>query len=61
MCKSNAGLFQTVDEKFKSQYNETALQLQYCKLLRDCDESTKKWMGCLRTMAYECNYQECDR
>ena len=32
-CKTNTGLFQMLNEKFKPQHNETILLFQYYKLL----------------------------
>ena len=36
------GLFNTLSEKAKQQYNEILLSLQFCKLMRNADESTEE-------------------
>ena len=55
------GLFETLNGKFRPQINETIKSLQFRKLCRSDNESTEGWMGRLRIMAAECNYQELDR
>ena len=54
-------LFKTVNRKFKPQYNETVKSLQFCKLIRQSNESAEEWMGRLRTAVVKCNYKEIDR
>ena len=56
-----ARLFQILNKKFKKQHNEMILSLQYCKLLRDNNESAKLLMGHLRIKVNEHNYQKLDR
>ena len=55
------GLFETLRNKFKLQYNETIKLLQFRKLCRYEDENVEEWMGRLWVTAVECNYQEVDR
>ena len=55
------GLFETLTNKFKPQYNETIKSLKFRKLYRYEDESVEEWMGRLWVAAVECNYQEVDR
>ena len=50
-----------LNKKFQLHYNETIKSLQFCKLVRKHNESTKEWMGGLRMAAIECNYNEVDR
>ena len=35
------GLFDFLSEKFKTQHSDPLLSLQYCKLIRNWDESAK--------------------
>ena len=37
-----------ISRKFKPQYNETILSLQYCKLTTEEKENTEEWMGHMR-------------
>ena len=55
------GLFETLTNKFRLQFNETIKSLHFCKLSRQDVESTEKWMGRLQLSAVECNYQEIER
>ena len=55
------GLFTTVRNKFKPQYNETIKSLQFHKLGRQMNENREEWIGRLRLAAVECNYKEIDR
>ena len=55
------GLFTTLDNKFKPQYNETIKSLQSCKLVGQPNEDAEEWMSRLRLAALECNYKETDR
>ena len=55
-CRTSAGLFELLSDKFKSKYNETILSLQYCKLLREQNEDAKGWIGYLRIKANEYGY-----
>ena len=60
-CNTLEGLFETLSNKFKPQYNETITSLQFRKLYRYNDENIDGWMGRLCVAAVECNYQEVDR
>ena len=61
ICNTLEGLFETLFNKFKPQYNETINLLQFSKLYQyDC-ENVEEWMGRLCVAAVECNYQEVDR
>ena len=55
------GLFKTLSNKFKPQYNETIKWLLFRKLYRHDEESVEEWMGRLHIVAVECNYQKVDR
>ena len=55
------GLFETLSNTFKPQYNETIKSLQFRKLYRYNDKNVEEWMGRLHVAAVECNYQEADR
>ena len=55
------GLFETLTNGFKLQYNETIKLLQIRKLYRCEDENVEEWMGKLWVAAVECNYQEVSR
>ena len=59
--KSATWLFNVLKEKFRQQHNETILLLQYCKLQRKENESTKEWFGRLWIKEAECKYKEHDR
>ena len=59
-CNTLEGLFETVSNKFKPQYNETTKSLKFRKLYRYDDENVMEWMGRLHIAAVECNYQEVD-
>ena len=60
-CNMLEGLFETLTNKFKLQYNETIKLLQFSKLYRYDDGNVEEWMGRLWVAAVECNYQEVDR
>ena len=60
-CEMSKGLFKTLNDKFKLQYNEIIKSLQFCKLCRQANKSAKEWMVKLRIAATECNYKEIDR
>ena len=51
------GLFETLCNKCKPQYNETIKSLQFRKLHRYENENVEGWMGRLCRAAVECNYQ----
>ena len=50
-------LFKGLRKMLKSQYNETVLSLQYCKLTKEQNDNADEWMGCLRLKANECDYK----
>ena len=50
------GLFETLSNNFKPQYNETIKSLQFRKLYRHDDESVEEWMGRLCVATVEYNY-----
>ena len=54
-------LFDMVNRKLKMQYDETIKSLQFCKLIRQSDESAEEWISILRTAVVDCNYKEIDR
>ena len=60
-CNTLEGLFNTLTNKFKPQYNETIRLLQFRKLCRYEDENVEEWMGRLWVAAVECNYQDVNR
>ena len=60
-CNTLEGLFETLSNKFKAQYNETIKSLQFRKLYRYDDENVEEWMGRMCIAAVECNYQEVNR
>ena len=60
-CNTLEGLFETLTNKCKPQYNETIKSLQFRKLYRYDDENVEEWMGRQWVAAVECNYQEVDR
>ena len=47
-CNNEKGLFDTLNRKFKPQYNETIKSLQFQKLIRQSDEITGEWKGRLK-------------
>ena len=55
------GLFETLSNKFKPQYNKTVKSLQFRKLYHYADENVEEWMGRLHVAVVECNYQKVDR
>ena len=59
-CNEEEGLFEKLNNNFSPQYNETIRSLQFCKLVRQYDESTEEWMGRLRIAAIEYRYKELD-
>ena len=54
-CKPIKDLLNVLSEKFKPQYSETIIILQYCKLVRNIKEKPVEQMGCLRMKTTECN------
>ena len=44
-CNTLEGLFDTLTNKFKPQYNKTIKSLQFRKLHRYKDENVEEWMG----------------
>ena len=54
-------LFKDLEEKFRTQYSETLLCLQYQKHSRHYDETAREWMGRLKMKAMEYKYIENDR
>ena len=59
-CNNLEGLFETLTNKFKPQYNETIKSLKFRKIYRYDDENVEEWMGRLQVAAVECSYQEVD-
>ena len=60
-CNYEEGLFEILNKKFKSQYNETMKLLQFCILVRQHNKSMEELMGRLRTAAMEYNHNKVDR
>ena len=60
-CNTLEGLFETLSNKFKLQYNERIKSLQFRKQNWHDEENVEEWMGRLSLVAVECNYQEVDR
>ena len=60
-CITIEGLFKTLTNKFRPQFNEIMKALQFHKLSKQCGENPEEWMGRLRLAAIECNYKEIDR
>ena len=52
MCNTKEGLFETLSNNFKPQYNETM------KLVRQHKENAEEWMGRCGLAAVEGNYVE---
>ena len=52
------GQFEIFNNRFKPQDNETIILLQFCKLVRQQNESAEEWVGRLRIIAVECYYKE---
>ena len=57
-CNNEMGLFDTLNKKFKPEYNETIKCLQFCKLIWQSNESAEEWVGRLRTAVVECSYKK---
>ena len=55
------GIFETLTNTFKPQYNKTIKLLQFWKLYRYEVENVEEWMGRLWVAAVKCNYQEVNR
>ena len=55
------GLFETLANKLRPQYNGTIKSLQFRKLYRFDHENVEEWMGRMCITAVECNYQEVDK
>ena len=60
-CVTVGSLFKVLDNQFKAQHKKTILSLQWCKLSRHSNETTKEWMGKLRIKTAECSFKENDR
>ena len=60
-CSTLEGLFKILTNKFRLQFNETIISLQFCKLSRQDGENAEEWIGRLRLSTIECNYKEIDR
>ena len=60
-CTTTEGLFTTLNNKFKAQYNETITSLQFLKLGRQTNKNAEEWISRLRLAALECNYEEINR
>ena len=60
-CDALDGLFKILNSKFRPQSSETIKSLQFRKLSRNDGANAEEWMGRLKLMAAECNYQEIDR
>ena len=60
-CNTIEGLFETLTNKFRPEFNEMIKSLQFCKLSRQSEENAGEWMGRLRLAAKECSYKEIDR
>ena len=60
-CNTLEGLFETLSNRFKPQYNETIKSLQFKKLYWYEDENVEEGMGRLCIAAVECYYQKVDR
>ena len=41
-CRTSAGLFEVLSEKFKAQYNETLMSLQPCRLTGEQNENAEE-------------------
>ena len=52
-CNTMKGLFTTLNNKFKPQYNETIKSLQFHKLGRQMNKNSEEWMGKLRLATVE--------
>ena len=55
------GLFKSLNDNFKPQYNETIKPLQFHKLSRQANKSTEEWIGKLIIATTDCNYKKTDR
>ena len=60
-CGMLEGLFDTLATKFRPQYNQTIMLLQFRQLHRIEGEGVDEWMGRLHVAAAECGYKESDR
>ena len=58
-CNVAEDIFETLNNKFKYQYNGTVKSLQYCKINRHNSENVEEWIERLRIAAF-CKYQEHD-
>ena len=54
------GLFETLTNKFRLQFNETIKSFQFYKFSRQDGEGAEEWMGRLLLSAVELNFQEID-
>ena len=59
-CNTIQGLFDTLAEKFRPQFNETIKSLQFRKLYRFEGKSAEEWIGRLCMAVAECNYRDLD-
>ena len=58
MCSMVEGKFDSINNIYWPQHNETIKSLQFCKLSRKSSESAEERMGRLRIAVAECNYKE---
>ena len=58
---NDKGLFNTCNRKFKPPYNRKIKSLQFCRLIRQSNESMETWMDRLKPAVIKCNYKEIDR
>ena len=61
MCNTLEGLFEILTNKVKPQFTDAIKSLQFHKFSRQDGESAEKWLGRMRMLAVDCNYQEVDR
>ena len=52
-CQTVANLFEELNEKSRTQHNQTILVLQSCKISRHADETAKVWIGRLRAKPWD--------
>ena len=55
------GLFDTLNNKFNLQHNETMKSFQYYKFSRQSGTNAEEWMGRLRRVAEKTVIRELDR
>ena len=56
-CNNKKSLFDPLNKTFKPQYNETIKFLQFCKSIRQSNESVDELMGSLRTAVVKHKYK----